>query len=152
MPRTRIVSGTVVIAASAETIFDLLANPRAHLAIDGSGTLRGVVRGPARLAKGSHFSVRMRAGVPYVMRNAVVELEEGRRIAWRHIGRHRWRYELRPVEGGTEVTESFDYSTALSPWLLERLGYPERNAAGIERSLQLLKQYVEEPSSRPATG
>jgi hypothetical protein len=42
------------------------------------------------------------------MTNTVEEFEEGRRIAWRHAGRHRWRYILTPVEGGTQVTEEFD--------------------------------------------
>src|SRR3546814_13330291 len=53
----------------------------------------------------------MKLGVAYTMKNTVEEFEEGSLIAWRHMGRHRWRYELEPTEGGTTVTETFDTTT-----------------------------------------
>jgi hypothetical protein len=34
----------------------------------------------------------------------------GRLIAWRHVGPHRWRYELEPDPAGTRVTETWDAS------------------------------------------
>src|SRR5206468_9221211 len=105
---------------------------------DGSGTVKGAVQGPDRLRLGSTFGMRMRLGVPYLIRNTVVEFEENRRIAWRHFGRHVWRYQLEPVADGTRVTETFDYSTALSPRGLEMLGFPERNRKGIAATLDRL--------------
>ena len=48
--------------------------------------------------------------------------EEGRRIAWAHLGGWRWRYEFEPVEGGTKVTETFDWSTAKLKLPLEIAG------------------------------
>jgi hypothetical protein len=75
--------------------------------------VRGADPEPLRL--GTKFGMNMKIGVPYLITNTVVEYEQDRLIAWRHWGRHRWRYELEPVEGGTEVTESFDWSTALCP-------------------------------------
>ena len=103
-----------VIAAPPEKIFDVLADPSEHPVIDGSGTVKST-RGdqPARLSLGAKFGMSMRLGIPYVIKNTVVEFEEGRLIAWRHFGRHRWRYELEPVDGGTKVCETYDWSTAI---------------------------------------
>src|SRR3954449_13382080 len=89
----RSVSDSTVVNASPKEVFDLLANPRNHPEIDGSGTVRAAMRGPSRLSLGAHFGMRMHLGAPYLIRNTVVEFEENRRLAWRHIGRHIWRYE-----------------------------------------------------------
>jgi uncharacterized protein YndB with AHSA1/START domain len=138
---SRRVSRTVTVDAPPQVVFDLLADPRRHPELDGSGSVKGRVSGPARLALGRRFQMRMRIGVPYLISNQVVEFEEGRRIAWRHVGRHVWRYELAPVDGGarTAVTETFDYAPALAPQVLELLRVPERNAIGIERTLERLR-------------
>ena len=74
--------------------------------------MQAIVEGPERLERGSQFGAQMRLfGLPYRISNRVVEFEEGRRIAWRHFGGHRWRYELEPLGADrTRVTESFDYS------------------------------------------
>jgi hypothetical protein len=82
--------------------------------------------------------MRMRLGLPYVIRNEVVELVPDERIAWRHFGHHVWRYELEPLGTGTRVTETFDWSTSLSPRTLELLGIPARNARSIETTLHRL--------------
>ena len=81
---------------------------------------------------------RQRLVVPYVISNEVVELEPDRRIAWRHIGHHVWRYELEPVDGGTRVTESFDWAHARAPLALELMGIPARNARSIDTTLERL--------------
>jgi uncharacterized protein YndB with AHSA1/START domain len=135
----RSVTESTVVAARPEQVFDLLADPRRHPEIDGSGTVRAAMRGPERLQLGSHFGMRMRIGLPYPIRNTVVEFEENRRIAWRHFGRHVWRYELEPVADGTRVTETFDYSTALSPRALELLHFPQANRKGISATLGRLR-------------
>ncbi len=131
-------SRSVVVAAPPEQVFALLADPARHAELDGSGTVRGRVSGPARLALGDRFRMRMRLGLPYVISNQVVEFEEGRRIAWRHFGRHVWRYEVEPVDGGARVTETFDWAPALAPRLLELARIPARNARGIEQTLARL--------------
>jgi len=87
---------------------------------------------------------------PYAIRNTVVEHEPDRRIAWRHWGGHRWRYQLEPVEGGTRVTETFDWSTARLPLLLDHSPFPARNATGIAATLQRLKRLVETGSAEEA--
>ena len=147
----RIISESVVIDAPAETVFAILADPRQQTRIDGSGSVRGLLAGPDRLSKGATFGVDMKLfGVPYKMRNTVVEFEEGRRIAWRHFGGHRWRYVLEPTEGGTRVTESFDYSMYAAPQrlLIEGLRFPARNRAGIAGTLAKLKQAAEADASK----
>lgn len=135
---SRSVSRSAVVPATPEEVFALLADPRRHAEIDGSGSVQGVLKAPDRLHEGASFGMRMRVGLPYVISNTVLEFEEGRRIAWRHFGRHVWRYELEPVEGGTRVTETFDWSGALAPRVLELIGYPARNAAAIEKTLERL--------------
>jgi uncharacterized protein YndB with AHSA1/START domain len=137
MPRS--VSGSIQVAAAPEQVFALLADPRRHCEIDGSGMLRSAVAGPHRLTLGATFGMRMQWGVPYLVRSTVVEFEENRRIGWRHFGRHIWRYELEPVPGGTAVTETFDYAPAIAPPLLELAGFPARNQAAITATLQRLQ-------------
>jgi uncharacterized protein YndB with AHSA1/START domain len=108
------------IAAPAERIFALVANPQRHQDIDGSGTVLTSVESPEHLTVGSTFNMHMDHGGLYTMTSTIIEFEEGRLIAWqsrpakgsskwRHIfGGRIWRYELEPVEGGTVVRESWD--------------------------------------------
>jgi uncharacterized protein YndB with AHSA1/START domain len=142
--RRRQVSTSRTIAADRQRIFDLLADPSMHAVIDGSGTVNDVQDGgPARLEQGARFGMSMRMGAPYKVLNTVVEFEEGERIAWRHFHGHRWRYELEDApDGGTRVTETFDWSTARTRWPLELAGIPKRNLRGMERTLENLDRYV----------
>jgi uncharacterized protein YndB with AHSA1/START domain len=139
----RRVSASKVVAAPPEVVFELLADPASHALIDGSGTVKGT-RAPSgtRLSLGARFGMSMRVGVPYAISNEVVEFEEGRLIAWRHFGGHRWRWELEPVEGGTRVTETFDWSTAKSPVALEVMRMPARNARSIRATLDRLEAHL----------
>ncbi len=140
MSENRTVSVTRTIAAPAEAIFAVLADPAMHAVIDGSGSVRQSRTGnPERLEMGSRFSMSMRIGVPYVIKNTVVEYEQDRLIAWRHLGGHRWRYRLEPVEGGTEVTETFDWSTSRFPKGIEWMGYPDKHLPGMVRTLERLE-------------
>ena len=129
-----------LIPASAQRIFDVLADPAQHPVIDGSGTVRATVGEARRLEMGSRFGMDMRIGFPYRIENTVVEFEEGRRIAWRHVGGQRWRYELETVKGGTLVTETFDYREAVSPLGLELAGFPRRNRKAMELTLERLEK------------
>lgn len=140
----RVVSVSRVIHASPEAIFDVLTDPARHGEIDGSGMVQRLRGESARLELGSKFGMDMKMGLlPYRITNTVVEYEENRLIAWRHVGKHRWRYELEPVEGGTKVTESFDWSTATSPKAIELMGYPKKHPANMEATLERLANVVE---------
>jgi uncharacterized protein YndB with AHSA1/START domain len=139
----RVVRVERVIPADAATIFDVLADPRQHRDIDGSGSVKNISgTPPERLALGSRFGMSMKVGVPYLIHNEVVEFEEGRRIAWRHYGHHVWRYTLEPVPGGTRVTEEFDWRSSRIPWVLELIRAPEKNAVAMERTLERLEDHV----------
>lgn len=136
------------IDAPPERIFALLADPRRHAEFDGSGTVQGAVSGPERLSLGARFGMAMRIGLPYRIGNEVVEFEEGRRIAWRHAGHHRWRYELEPTPGGgTMVTETFDGSTARFPPALKLMNAYDNNELACAKTLVRLKRLVEAGST-----
>lgn len=142
------VSVSRVIAASPEAIFDILSDPARHGDIDGSGMVQQPRGESGRLEMGAEFSMDMKLGfLPYRITNTVVEFEPNRLIAWCHPGKHRWRYELEPVEGddgpATTVTETFDWSTARVPKAIELMGYPKKHPAGMEATLERLAALVE---------
>jgi uncharacterized protein YndB with AHSA1/START domain len=141
----RTVSASAVVPATPEQVFALLADPHRHHELDGSGSVRGAVSGPRRLALGDKFGMRMRMGLPYQTLNKVVEFEPDRRIAWHHFARAIWRYELEPVDGGTLVTESFDYSGSPFARGLELVGFPARNARSIAATLRRLQEIFSAP-------
>ncbi len=141
------VSTSRVIAADPQALFDVVADPTLHHVIDGSGTVRGVRGGSRKLGLGDRFAASMRIGVPYVISNKVVEYDEGRRIAWAHIGGWRWRYEFEPVEGGTRVTETFDWSHSPAKPYVRVMRWAERNLPNMERTLSRLEAYVTNTSS-----
>lgn len=140
------VRGSVVIDAPPATVFEILADPRQHSRIDGSGMLTESMSGPERLSKGARFGMRMRWGAPYRITNRVIEFDEGRRIAWKHFGPHVWRYELTELpDGRTEVTESWDISRVLGPAkkIYDLMGWPSRAQHGIDGTLPRLKEAAE---------
>jgi uncharacterized protein YndB with AHSA1/START domain len=143
-----LISESITVDAPPAVVFAILADPRQHTRIDGSGSVQSVIGGPARItATGQSFTVRMKLfGLPYVIRNRVVEFEADRRIAWRHFTANRWRYELAPTgDGGTTVTESFDSSRAdrVTDAVVRWAKFPERNREGIRGTLQRLKEAAE---------
>jgi len=130
------------IPASPQQVFDLLADPRQHPVIDGSGMVRAAKdEAPERLAMGAKFGMKMRAGVPYSMTNEVVEFDEPSVIAWRHKGGHIWRYRLEPTETGTLVTEEFDWGPSRAPWLLRMTSSVGRNKRSMEATLVRLAEH-----------
>ena len=143
----QLVTATITVQAPPAVVFAILADPRQHSRIDGSGSVGSVIDGPDRLTgKGDRFTVHMKMfGLPYKIDNRVVEFEPDRLIAWRHFGGHRWRYELAATGEGTRVTETFDYTRYNTLWstAIRLLGFPERNRAGIHATLERLKTAAE---------
>jgi polyketide cyclase/dehydrase/lipid transport protein len=136
-----LVSESRVIAADPQQLFDIVADPAMHPAIDGSGTVRANRdQSPQRLSKGAKFGMDMKLGGPYKITNTVVEFDEGKQIAWRHFNGHVWRYLFEPVDGGTKVTEQWDARPAKNKIVLRLTRFPERNRQGIVATLQRLDE------------
>ncbi|GAB2937445.1 hypothetical protein GCM10027047_37530 [Rhodococcus aerolatus] len=134
----RKVARQTTVAAPVGEVFALVADPHRHHEIDGSGTVRDTVSGPERLSSGATFSVGMKQyGVPYKITSRVTAFEDDRLVEWQHPMGHKWRWEFAGTDAGhTQVTETFDYSTAKAPKMLELLGQPAKNAGGIEETLR----------------
>jgi hypothetical protein len=134
-------SARIVINAPAEKIFAILSNPHRHKEIDGSHTIQENISGPDSLVLGSKFGMKMRLGVNYRIKNTVVEYQENSLIAWRHVGRWIWRYELVNIGPQmTQVTETFDASRApliAKAWLSLRKAYPWTQRAVAKTLVQL---------------
>ncbi|BBX64397.1 hypothetical protein MSAS_35710 [Mycobacterium saskatchewanense] len=141
----RRVSRSVEVAAPAAELYALVADPRRHPELDGSGTVRGNIKAPAKLVVGSKFSTKMKMfGLPYRITSTVTALEPDRVVEWRHPVGHRWRWEFEPLSPAlTRVTETFDYrdAGAIKNTLryYERIGAKRANAAGIEATLARLR-------------
>jgi len=132
------VSATGTVPASPDAVFDFLRRPANHSELSGDGTVKGSRTGDEELSMDSRFGMKMKVGVPYRVSSKVVEFEQDHLIAWCHFGGHRWRWELEPVDGGTQVTETFDMSTAKFPPALRLAGYPKRHEDNVADSVRNL--------------
>jgi len=131
------------IAADPQLLFDIVADPAQHPVIDGSDSVRALrAGGPDRLSLGATFAMDMHQVANYRIVNTVVEFDEPHRIAWRHFNGHIWRYTFTEVEGGTEVVEQWDARRTRNRMALWLLGYPGRNRAGMQATLQRLDELV----------
>lgn len=141
----RVERASRLVPASPDAIFDLLSDPASHALFDGSGSVKASTdETPERLTLGSKFGMQMKIGVPYRITNEVVEFDEPHRIAWRHMGGHVWRYVLEPTDGGTMVTEEFDWRTARSALALKAMRAPSRNRESIEKTLDRLAAHFDQ--------
>ena len=52
--------------------------------------------------------------------------------------------EFSAPTGGTKVTETFDWSTAISPRCVELMKYPEKHPRSMEQTRERLAEHVEE--------
>ena len=138
------VSATRTVPAPHDKVFALLRDPSMHSVIDGGGHVMGARTKVKELSLGDKFTTSNRIVVPYLIANTVVEFEQDRQIAWAHLGGWRWRYELSPSDdGGTVVTETFDWSTSKSTQYVELMGWPKRNEANVNATLDRLVAYFE---------
>jgi uncharacterized protein YndB with AHSA1/START domain len=112
---SRVVTSQREIAAGADQIFDLIADPARQPLWDGNDNLAEAASGQRVRAEGDSFTMSLTNG--QVRANRIVEFEEGRRIAWlpsepdKESPGHLWRWELEPVnETRTKVTHTYDWS------------------------------------------
>ena len=136
-----LVGAKIVIDAPASEIFKLVANPHLHSQIDGSNKVRGKIIGPEKLGLGSVFFMRMKVGIPYIMKNKVVEYEENALLGWRTLAQNIWRYELKPLDNGsTEVSSWMDGRTAPKFLMKREITWAAKANA---KTLVNLKNFVE---------
>lgn len=112
---TRVVCASRVVAAPAEVIFELIADPARQPEWDGNDNLSTAEAGQRVHAVGDSFLMTNTSG--NVRQNHVVEFAEGRLIAWKPapvdapLPGHLWRWELEPLDDGTtRVTHTYDWS------------------------------------------
>ena len=113
----------LVINAPAKKIFDFISMPKNHSLMDGSGMVKSKFSGADQLYLGAKFGMRMKLGVPYVIKNQVVEFSDNKSIAWQHLLHNVWRYELQEIDANTTlVIESWDGRNARSKWWVSDAG------------------------------
>ena len=140
----KVIQASRLVKATPQQIFELLADPRKHSLIDGSGSVQNArVNAPERLSLGAKFGMDMKIGLPYRITNEVVEFDDPKQIGWRHMGGHIWRYVLEPANGGTMVTEQFDWTHSKSPIVLKLMGAFDKNKKAIAATLERLAAHYE---------
>lgn len=136
----RIVSASREVAAPADAIFELIADPAQQPRWDGNDNLAEAPAGQRVRAVGDVFTMTITKGT--VRHNRVVEFDEGRRIAWlpsepgAEPPGHLWRWELDPVDDAhTLVTHTYDWSRLTDQNRLPRARAttPDRLQASLAR-------------------
>ena len=133
------VSAERVIAADAAELFEAIADPARQPEWDGNDNLAAAAADQRVRGDGDVFVMTLTNGTD--RRNRVVEFAEGRLIAWRPAPLdgpepgQLWRWELTPVDGGTRVVHTYDWTDLTDPARLERARATtaERLSASIER-------------------
>ena len=149
-----VVSATLTVAASAERVFAVLADPTAHAAIDGTGWVQEPADEAPLTEAGQIFRMDMHhAGHPdgdYQVVNKVVVLDRPRAIGWLtgyrkdngdlEFGGWVWRYALSPLGPlQAEVTLTYDWS-AVPPSVREYLQFPPFSPDHLVNSLHHLAE------------
>lgn len=136
----------IEVAAPAEELWMIAANPHRHHELDGSGEIKANAEGPIQLKEGDTFGVLTRKyGIFYRLTMTATEIVTDRVVEFQHPGGHRWRWEFEPVPGHpdrTIVTETWDYSRN-KPFLLrifKLTGAFKGNSKSIQASLARLAE------------
>lgn len=136
----RIVSASRDIAASADQLFELIADPARQPEWDGNDNLAESAPGQRIHSVGESFQTRLTN--EQVRENHITEFTEGQLIAWRPapVGEqppgHLWRWELEQLDdGATRVTHTYDWTDLHDEQRLPRARAttPDRLAASLER-------------------
>ncbi|MCA0157417.1 SRPBCC family protein [Tsukamurella sp. M9C] len=137
---TRIVSASRDIAAPADLLFDLIADPARQPEWDGNDNLTEAAPGQRVRAVGDVFTMTLTNS--QVRENHITEFDEGRLIAWKPspVGEpapgHLWRWELAPLaDGATRVTHTYDWTQLHDEQRLPRARATtaDRLAASVDR-------------------
>jgi uncharacterized protein YndB with AHSA1/START domain len=142
-----IVSASREIAAPADKIFELIADPAQQPQWDGNDNLAEAPADQRVRTVGDVFTMTLTNGSDRT--NHVVEFEEGRLIAWlpSEPGKappgHLWRWELEPLdESHTQVTHTYDWSALTDETRLPRARATtaDKLLASIERLAELAER------------
>ena len=144
----RVVSANREIGASAERIFELIADPAQQPRWDGNDNLKEAAPGQRVRSVGDVFTMRLTRGG--IRDNRVVDFVEGRRIAWRPSVQgkappgHLWAWELEPLGPSlTLVTHTYDWTELTDRSRLARAR--ATTAETLMASLDRLATFAEEP-------
>jgi uncharacterized protein YndB with AHSA1/START domain len=144
---SRVVSASREIAASADRIFELIADPSQQPRWDGNDNLAEAEAGQRVRNVGDVFTMTLTLGS--VRENHVVEFEEARCIAWlpsepgRRPPGHLWRWELEPLDAThTRVTHTYDWSQLTDRNRLPRARRttPDRLRASLDRLAEIAER------------
>ena len=148
-------SHTRVIAAPAEEIFAVLSDPNRHQDTEPGDWVRSSITTEPITRTGQVFSMNMfleQAGGAYRLVTVVTFFEPYSAIAWDpgqadavgevRTGGWRWRYDLHPVEAGTEVTLTYDWSDTTQDVRDQFGGFPVVPPAFLAASLASLDRTV----------
>ena len=145
---------TTTVNAPVGTVFNVLADPSTHQAIDGTGWVRESLDGKQLTETGQIFRMAMyhenHPDKDYEMANKVVAFDPPRAIAWEpgqgaddaalEFGGWIWRYDLSPVTPSqTEVTLNYDWS-AVPAYLREHIEFPPFDPQHLDNSLKHLAE------------
>ncbi len=142
----RIVSVNRVLAARADRIFELIADPARQPSWDGNGNLAAAAPGQRVRGVGDVFTMTLTGGA--VRENHVVEFIEGSQIAWLPAEKgkqppgHLWRWRLEPVSAElTSVTHTYDWTALTDKTRLERARATtaDRLRASLDRLAELAR-------------
>ena len=143
----RVVNASREIAAGADTIFELIADPSRQPGWDGNENLAEAESGQRVRATGDRFAMTLTNGA--VRHNHVVEFEEGRLIAWRPSEPdqappgHLWRWQLEPTgPSRARVTHTYDWSGLTDEKRLPRARATTPDK--LQRSLDRLAELAED--------
>jgi len=143
----RVVTAGREITASAERIFELIADPAGQPRWDGNDNLAEAPGGQRVRALGEVFTMTTTKG--HVRENHVVEFDEGRLIAWKPAEPdqeppgHLWRWALQPIDSSrTRVTHTYDWTELTDEKRLPRARAttPEKLQASLERLAALAER------------
>jgi uncharacterized protein YndB with AHSA1/START domain len=157
------VSACRSIAAPAAKIFQVLADPANHPALDASGQVRAA-RGQAVLSRvDDTFTMEMHVPAlgDYLMLNRIIAFEQDRRIAWeptpgdatasRNAGLpigtaqgFSWSFQLQPDGGQTIVTQVFD-CTGANQKIRDIAADGQNWVPFMQQTLERLAAMVEKP-------
>lgn len=144
------------IAAPPAEIFAVLCRPQGHVSIDASGMLQSASGEPVA-AVGDSFVVHMdrealndfALGL-YDVTVSITTFEKDREIAWTILGNlnigHVYGYRLAPIDGGTQVTSYYDWSTIDDSW---KGIFPVISTTNLQATLGILARTVAPGKARP---